>query len=337
MFGWAQNVFRNFSAAVDKVARWHLSLYCLLLAGCTTPLVTVEERPDWLIRLPDSARLFYGVGASPTGEQPTSALHRARSAATADLFTQMRRSLLTQTPPPVVKGLSGWYGQSAESRIAELTQADVKWLEAWESSDNMVYVWAALERERAAHRLRQVYLENQSRVVGLPGMGDGDAWANLQRWAQVLAVAAEQQARNELHQWLVEQPIEADWSKQQAQLEQAWREYQASMPMRLFLSEATPVGWAPKLIQPWVAEQFVFAPGDWQLRFHATESVQGTGESQQVTYSLEVFLLDPEAILKWQHHTEHRQLAKQTDQARLQALQQLAEAVFSAWQQELLN
>lgn len=333
MFGWAQNVFRKCNAGVNLMRRWHWLGGCLLLVGCATPLVTppAEMRPVWLTQPLASEHELFGVGASPIGEQYTSALRRARMAAVADLLTQLKRALLAEAPSQQSSSLDAWYSPFAHNGVDQLAQAPIQWLDDWESTDGIVYAWVGLERTAAAHYLQQVYQRDWPRV---PWPVHTD-WPSLQQWAGMLATAGEQRAHHLLHQWLVGVPIDPGWEAYQAELGQAWQAHQAGMPIGLFLSEATPVDIAPWLIQPWASAGFVFAQGAWQLKFHVTGTESVGAESEVLRVNLEVFLFDPEATLRWQFQTQQQSHLGQS--TRQQMMQQLAETAFAAFQEALLN
>jgi hypothetical protein len=333
MYGSVQNAFRKFSAGANMIRHGLLLLGWLLVAGCATPMLAppAADRPDWLRALPESERWLYGVGASPLGEQSASALRRARSAAIADLFTQIQLDLMAEE---TASAQSLWVAQPASSRVHELGAAEVQWLDDWQSPDAVVYALVGLERARAAERLRALPLQNWPQ---LPEQSAPVSWTQLQEWASVLSVLADQQGRDALHQWLVDTDLHPDWPAHERALTEAWQGQQRQMPIRLFLSATTPEPWASSLIQPWAAHGFVFARGDWQLRFHVTEAMQTLTDGYQVELTFDILMLDPQMDLRWQYQTQSTSRARELALAREQALQQGAEQAFSAWQQALFD
>lgn len=322
----------------------------LLLSACVTvppeqatrQAATPDGQPAWIVQPTRSGAVVYGSGGSPSQDNASSSLSRARQAATADLMTGLRVRIMAETRSEISEtdgAVARYYAQSVTSRVDDIALDDVRLEDTWESPNGFIYALVSLDTEAAATRLRRVYEGAMPALNRMPdALESVTQWDRFVAWHQLMVTGGEQQARNELHQLFVGRPIDPGWPAEYREWQQGYREFLSDQPIVLQPDNPLATQWAGTLSSPWSELGFPLLrnasaePGEaWRLRLVARTEDQSDGRFQRQWVTVTAALYDEQNQRRWQLTQQSRGVAGSAERAQKQAMEAAAEALAQSW------
>lgn len=313
----------------------------LVLVGCgskPTPTNVLDrtERPAWVLSPPRSTSVVYGVGGAPLAQNEATSLQQARNAATVDMLqnlqVQIRSDALSEVSQTNTNAAETQFRQSITSVVPDITIEDTRLEQTWESPQGFVYALVSLDTTQAARRQANLYQADREIMNSQNPAAQATTWAQYQVWHRKMTTLGQMSARNDLHQFLVRRPVDAEWASLQARVQQEFSDFQSTLSMGYVAQDSLAVQSQSDVVQLFAQQGIGFRPAasaGWTLTVSMTSESQAQQNIHYEFVTAAMSLTDEFGVVRWQANETRRGSAGGPERALRQGISAVLDAIHT--------